>query len=334
MRRGPPEADALKWISFVLFLAAVYNGVWGALAVAAPREMLAWVGVAPQQRVELWQCIGMLVGLYGAAYWIASTHPLRYWPFVLIGLAGKLLGPLGAVLAIASGDLPASFLWVNVTNDLVWWGPFAWILWTLRRVREEPGEPGRALPLYRCVLGRRFDELSPRIRRFHDATRPIEVRGVFRATRGSSRVGNWLTDRAGFPRSGEPLEVSLRVEPTPRGERWRRRFGDSVVESWQCRSRGHLAERFGRLVMYLEADVVDGALVVRDLRSTFLGIPLPPFLTPRVHARGIDADRAIEVAVRISCSPLGLLVEYGGRVELAPTPDGKGRSAPGPHGAV
>ena len=63
------------------------------------------------------------------------------------------------------------------------------------------------------------------------------------------------------------------------------------------------------------ASVVAGALVVRDLRSTFLGIPLPPCLTPRVHARGIDADGAIEVAVRIGCAPLGLLVEYGGRVE-------------------
>ena len=59
----------------------------------------------------------MFVALYGVGYWFASTDPVRYWPFVLIGLLGKVLGPIGAVLAIFSGRLPPAFVWVNVTND-------------------------------------------------------------------------------------------------------------------------------------------------------------------------------------------------------------------------
>jgi len=281
--------------------------------------MLERFGVSEVVRIEFWQCIGMFVAVYAIGYWFASIDLFRYWPFVLVGLIGKLLGPVGAVAAVTSGGLPASFLWLNVTNDFIWWCPFAWILWIVYRNRTSLGLRGvhnSKNSLYRRVLGSRFDELEPRIREFHDATNPIEVRGEFNVLRGPSLFGNFLTDRSHFPRSCEALPVSLRVEPTPAGERWYRSFGDSVVESWQCEEHGLLAERFGSLVMYLHAEVVAGALEVTDIRSTFRGIPLPPFLTPRVYAHGIDNDGGIQVLVRISSSPFGLLVEYRGAVAL------------------
>jgi small multidrug resistance pump len=317
----PKTTDELKWASFLLFLAAVYNVAWGAAAVAAPREMLATFGVPPEHRVELWRCIGMFVALYGAAYWFASADPIRYWPFVLVGLAGKMLGPLGAILSIASGALPKKFLWVNVTNDFLWWVPFAWILWMVHRrgPRFAPAGPsGHDASLYRRVLGPAFDELAPHIRRFHDAAQRVEVRGAFRVTRGTSPIGNWLTDRSGFPGASESLDVSLVVDPIAGGETWRRTFGDSVVESRQYQAGGCLVERFGPLVIHLQPRVIAGALEVTDIRSTLLGIPLPPFLTPRVHAYGIDREdgNGIEVTVRVGSSPFGLLVAYDGRVAV------------------
>lgn len=320
------STDELKWASFVLFLAALYNLMWGAIAIMAPREMLAFLGVSGHPRVEFWQCIGMFVAVYGVGYWLASADPVRHWPIVLVGLIGKVLGPVGAVFSTLSGGLPGSFLWVIVINDLVWWGPFAWILWMVRQRGTRFGSSSQRAPgttLYRRVLGRHFDGLAPRIRAFHDSTEPVELRGVFSAARGSCSIGNWLTDRSGFPRSNDALSVSLVVEPGAEREKWRRTFADSIVESWQFDAHGCLAERFGPLVMYLQARVVARALEVTDVRSTFFGIPLPPFLTPRVHALGIDKDAGIEVTVRIACSPFGLLVEYRGIV--IPT-----RTLPGP----
>jgi hypothetical protein len=127
------QTGELKWVRVVLFLAALYNLIWGVLAAAAPLDMLAFVGLPDPRLVEFWQCIGMFVALYGVGYWFAATDPVRYWPFVMIGLAGKLLGPAGAAIAITSGRLPRTFLWVNVTNDFIWWIPFAWSLWVVRR---------------------------------------------------------------------------------------------------------------------------------------------------------------------------------------------------------
>jgi hypothetical protein len=224
-----------------------------------------------------------------------------------------VLGPVGAVAGILSGELPVRFLLINVTNDFIWWVPFVWALVVIRRWNLRATFPEGA-PLYRRVIGPEFERLTPRIREFHNATSPVEVRGVFQVTRGKSAFGNWLTDVARFPRAHDALDVSLWVEPTANGELWRRRFADAEVESWQFESRGLLAERFGPLVLYLRARVVEGALEVNDLHSTFWGVPLPAFFAPNVRARGIDNGEGIDVSVRITCAPLGLLVEYKGVV--------------------
>ena len=310
------QADELKWVSIVLFLAALYNVVWGTIAAVAPVEILASVGLGSSGNTELWQCIGMFVALYGVGYWFASTDPVRYWPFVLVGLIGKVLGPVGAVLAIISGRLPLSFVWVNVTNDFLWWVPFAWALWVIHRwkLRLVPlPRDDRTTTLYRRVIGPAFDELMPHLRHFHDAKQPVEVRGLFRVTRGDGTLGNWLTDCARFPRSQDALNVSLIVEPTAEDEIWRRLAG-TLIESRQFQAHGLLAERFGPLVIYLQPQVVAGSLEITDVRSTLLGLPLPPFLTPQVFARGVDNGPGIDIVVRISCSPFGLLVEYKGIV--------------------
>jgi hypothetical protein len=53
----------------------------------------------------------MLVGVYGIGYAIAAFDPWRHWPIVLVGLLGKLLGPIGLAQAVAEGTLPLAFGW-------------------------------------------------------------------------------------------------------------------------------------------------------------------------------------------------------------------------------
>jgi len=78
---------------------------------------------------EIWQCVGMIVGVYGIGYMIAAFDPLRHWPIILVGFLGKVLGPIGMVDAIWKGKLPAIAGITCVFNDLIWWAPFAIILW-------------------------------------------------------------------------------------------------------------------------------------------------------------------------------------------------------------
>lgn len=130
----------------VLVAAGVYNLLWGAFAVLAPTLPFAWLGIEPPRYPELWQCIGMIVGVYGVGYLAAARDPFRHWPIVLVGLLGKVFGPVGYVWSASRGALPWEGGLTIVTNDLIWWLPFGLILaGAFRRWREEPERPQASL---------------------------------------------------------------------------------------------------------------------------------------------------------------------------------------------
>ena len=127
-RAGDDSLKPPPWMKVVLTLAGVYNLVWGAWVILFPSALFRWAGIPPENYPPIWQCLGMIVGVYGIGYLIAAPDPLRHWPIILVGLIGKILGPLGMWWSVAQGTLPASMLLVCVANDLVWWTPFALIL--------------------------------------------------------------------------------------------------------------------------------------------------------------------------------------------------------------
>ena len=117
-----------NWISAVLRLAAVYNIAWGAVVVLFPLAPFRWAGMAEPNYPQLFQCIGMIVGVYGIGYWIAAEDPRRHWPIILVGLLGKIFGPIGFFVSAIQGGLPWIAGMTILTNDLIWWVPFTGML--------------------------------------------------------------------------------------------------------------------------------------------------------------------------------------------------------------
>jgi hypothetical protein len=111
-----------------LVLAGVYNLGWGAWAILAPVHSFAHSGMLdpdkPLYYPQLWQCIGMIVGVYGLGYILAARDPARHWPVVLVGLLGKVFGPVGLLYGVATGEGRVEGLITCIPNDLVWWVPF------------------------------------------------------------------------------------------------------------------------------------------------------------------------------------------------------------------
>ncbi len=136
-----PTPPAPRWMKTALLLAAAYNLGWGGLIVCFPLEPFRWAGMPLPNYPEIWQCLGMVVGVYGVGYAIAAFDPVRHWPIVLVGLLGKLLGPIGFVWYALDGRLPWRAGWLNVTNDLIWWVPFTLILAHARRATTSPSVP-------------------------------------------------------------------------------------------------------------------------------------------------------------------------------------------------
>jgi hypothetical protein len=120
--------SAPVWMSYMLVVAAVYNAVWGGFVVLFPDLLFEWTGMELPRYPELWQCIGMVVGVYSVGYLTAARDPYRHWPIVLVGLLGKVAGPIGFVKAIYTGSLPLAFGSTILTNDLIWWIPFGLVL--------------------------------------------------------------------------------------------------------------------------------------------------------------------------------------------------------------
>lgn len=121
-----------------LVLAGIYNLIFGAWVVLWPSSIFSWLGMEIPTYLFLWQCIGMIVGVYGIGYLAASRDPIRHWPIVLVGFLGKIFGPIGFLQTAMMGDIPWSFGFVIIFNDLIWWIPFGAILLNTWRSRTSP----------------------------------------------------------------------------------------------------------------------------------------------------------------------------------------------------
>ena len=115
-------------MEITLRLAAVYNVLWGMVAVLFPVQCFEFFGMQVPLYPQLWQCIGMIVGVYGVGYWLAADNPMVHWPIVLVGFMGKVFGPIGFSMALINEEFPLKFGLNIIFNDLIWWIPFYLIL--------------------------------------------------------------------------------------------------------------------------------------------------------------------------------------------------------------
>jgi small multidrug resistance pump len=125
-----------SWHTTVLKFAAVYNIVWGAIVILYPLAIFDLAQMQAPLYPEIWQCVGMIVGVYGVGYWLAAKDPYTHYPIVLVGLLGKILGPIGFAQALYLERFPLLFGVNIIFNDIIWWIPFGHILWTTWKVKS------------------------------------------------------------------------------------------------------------------------------------------------------------------------------------------------------
>ncbi len=117
------------WMSAVLYLAGIYNIIWGTIVALFPNELFALAGMPASNYPVLFQCIGMMIAVFGAAYLAAGHNPIRHWPIVFAGLLGRILGPIGFLYGVIHGTFTLQAGLTILTNDIIWIIPFAMILW-------------------------------------------------------------------------------------------------------------------------------------------------------------------------------------------------------------
>lgn len=135
--RGGSPLWGRRW----LLAAGAYNLAWGAMVIAFPHLLFDLSGIDRLNYPEIWQCVGMIVGVYGVGYLVAASDHRTHWPIVLVGLLGKVFGPIGFTLALVKGTFPPIFGLTILTNDLLWWIPFSLMLWDTARSRRQACRP-------------------------------------------------------------------------------------------------------------------------------------------------------------------------------------------------
>ena len=108
--------------------AAAYNILFGLWVSLFPRAFFSIMRMDPPRYPGIWACLGMVVGLYGVGYGYAAWRLDRAFPFIAIGLAGKVLGPIGWVMSVSSGELPFRTCLLVTFDDFIWWLPFSMFL--------------------------------------------------------------------------------------------------------------------------------------------------------------------------------------------------------------
>lgn len=135
---------------------------------------------------------------------------------------------------------------------------------------------------------------------------------------GASNPVAFLAARiVGIPRAADDVDVTVEFEVHDGVEHWQRAFGGkpfvSLQYAGQGRDAGTVVERFGALAFALR-NTLNGEGLSQEIAAAYvLGVPLPRFLGPRVHARErLDAQGRFTFDVAIALPLLGRLVAYRG----------------------
>ncbi|MYZ46264.1 SDR family NAD(P)-dependent oxidoreductase [Rhizobiales bacterium L72] len=234
----------------------------------------------------------------------------RRWTLLAEDGDGPEIPTLAAVLlaeAIAAGRVPAGARHASALLPLEAFDPLFATLSVAHGVDEADLPP----PLYRRIMGARFDALPPLVRELHEVHRDGGASGEGEVVRGGSPVAGLIARMMRFPPAGRhKLHVAFRESGGI--ETWTRDFGGHRFRSRLGVRAGHLVERFGPLRFHFELPS-DGAGLRMEMRSwSAFGIPLPMALAPQSLAREWQEGDRFRFEVPVSLPLVGLVVRYTG----------------------
>jgi hypothetical protein len=171
------------------------------------------------------------------------------------------------------------------------------------------------VPLYRRLLGERFEQLPARVRELHDVTGTSVWTGRADVERGRSLLSRTVATLFGLPPAGHDQALEVTFTPDGGTELWQRRFGAATFRSLQYERRGLLRERVGPSTFVFALEASADGLALRLKGVHFLGVPLPGLLAPLVRTFESERDRRYHFEVEASLPLLGRIVRYVGWLE-------------------
>ncbi|MEO5716226.1 MAG: AhpC/TSA family protein [Luteolibacter sp.] len=151
----------------VLLAAGIYHLAFAIWAILWPCVWFDMIGMEHPNHPLLWQGVGLVMGVFGVSLILSAKNPIQHWLIVLTGLGKFTLGIIGFGMALYHREIPLRSIWIMGADDLIWWTPFAAILWACIRAhtgvpptRSEPFSIAEAAGAYHLSNGKTLAEAS------------------------------------------------------------------------------------------------------------------------------------------------------------------------------
>lgn len=134
-------------------------------------------------------------------------------------------------------------------------------------------------------------------------------------------IGRRLGARLGLPPLAGPIPMRVDIHADETTLHWRRRFADGRIMNSEFRPvgqwpDGYWLERTGAITLQLTVDTDDGNWSWRPIGHRFRVLPLPAWIMPRLIAGKSIEENRYRFDVSMSLPVLGLLVAYGGLLDV------------------
>lgn len=167
-------------------------------------------------------------------------------------------------------------------------------------------------PLYRRVMGRRFDDLAPAVRAMHDDPWVTRATGRASVSRSRNPVARLICRIMGFPPASPDMPVSVTFERMGDEERWTRRFGGNLFRSRLSHVDGHLVESFGPLSFRFSLEEREGGIAMIHGGWSAFGFRMPAWLGPSGTAVESGDEGLFAFDVPIAMPLIGEVIRYRG----------------------
>jgi len=162
-------------------------------------------------------------------------------------------------------------------------------------------------------MGENFKRLSPLLQKSHIGINKLEGTAIVKRGNIIARI---ICSLFGFPRENPKSKLRVDCEHTSDSMVWMRDFDGLKMESSFERQGEYLIEFLGPLSMYFKAVEKDGELHYLFIKTKFIGVFLPNFLSPQVVASEKEVDGKYRFSVEVRMFWIGVVIAYSGELKV------------------
>lgn len=174
------------------------------------------------------------------------------------------------------------------------------------------------LSLFEQVLGTDYARLPAAVQRFHRQTGHTVLYGWVETQAPTSLLARALAYSLGTPPHASSGALRFELEAAPDAETWTRNFPTRTMVSRMRLVGDRVEEKLGAARLTFKLSAVENKLSMELICMSFLGVPCPRWLMPRVVAEEIGSDDLLHFHVTAALRFVGTVANYRGHLEVRP----------------